>query len=255
MSFDLLGIRLHAMTKHDLVEVAARAVDEREKRIIGHHNLHSFYLSHHNPKMLEFYSSADYVHIDGMSLVALGRLFGLPFKSEHRTTYVDLLPLLAEAAAEREWRVFYLGSRPGVAEKAAQTLRTRFPRLQIATRDGYFNTESSGRENQAVLAEIRAYAPDVLMVGMGMPRQEIWLAENREDIGAYAVFSCGAMMDFVAGEIPTPPRWLGPLGLEGVFRLFCEPGRLWRRYSVEPLAILIRAIRGLLQEAVIRAMH
>jgi len=160
----------------------------------------------------------------------------------HRTTNLDLLPLLAPEAVRRQWRVFYLGSRPGVAERAARTLRTQYPELQIATHDGYFETSQSGEENQRVLAEIHDYAPDVLMVGMGMPRQEIWIEENLKDIAATAIFCCGGLMDLVAGEIPTPPRWFGSLGFEWLFRLLSQPARTWRRYLIEPWVILIRVV-------------
>ena len=190
--------------------------------------------------MREFYSLTDYTHIDGMSLVVLGRLFGLPFRREHRTGYMDFLPLLAEKAAEREWRIFYLGSKPGVAEKAARILRNRYTGLQIHTHHGHFNAEPGGPENQAVLAQIKAYAPDVLMVGMGMPRQEVWVLENQKEINARAVFCCGALMDYVAVEIPTPARWIGRLGFEWLYRLLSEPDRLWRRYLLEPWSVMER---------------
>jgi N-acetylglucosaminyldiphosphoundecaprenol N-acetyl-beta-D-mannosaminyltransferase len=189
--------------------------------------------------MREFYSLADYTNIDGMPLVLLGRLLGLPFKSEHRTQCVDLLPLLMDKAVNHHWRTFYLGSRPGVAAKAAQLLRTRYPGLRIATRDGHFDTSRFGKHNRSVLAEIREFDPDILMVGMGMPRQEIWILENRKDISARAILCCGGLMDLVAGEIPTAPRWLGPLCLEWLYRLFSEPARLWRRYLIEPWLILM----------------
>lgn len=242
-SFDLLGIHLHAMTKQDLVSTVVQAVDARTRCIIGNHNLHSLYLWGNEPKMRDFYSAADYIQIDGMPLIWLGCLFGLPFKPVHRTTNLDLLPLLATEAVRRQWRVFYLGSRPGVAEKAARTLRTQYPGLQIATHDGYFDTTQSAEENQSVLAEIRDYAPDALMVGMGMPRQEIWIEENLKDIFVTAIFCCGGLMDLVAGEIPTPPRWLGSVGLEWLFRLFSQPVRTWRRYLLEPWFIFFRVIK------------
>jgi N-acetylglucosaminyldiphosphoundecaprenol N-acetyl-beta-D-mannosaminyltransferase len=189
--------------------------------------------------MREFNSSADCTHIDGLSLVLLGRLFGLPLRSDHRTTWLDLLPLLAEEATRRQWRIFYLGSRPGVAEKGARALRARYPGLLISARDGYFDTNRFSKDNQGVLAEIRRYAPDILLVGMGMPRQETWILQNREEIAAHAIFTSGALMDYVAGEVPAPPRWLGPLGLEWLYRLLSEPARLWRRYLVEPWLIFI----------------
>ena len=97
----------------------------------------------------------------------------------------------------------------------------------------------SGKDNRRrCLAEIRDYDPDILLVGMGMPRQETWILENQKDIAAHAIFTSGALMDYVAGETPAPPRWLGPLGLEWLYRLLSEPGRLWRRYLLEPWLIL-----------------
>lgn len=246
-SFDLLGVRLHTMTRHDLVQTVVHAMDDRRQCIIGNHNLHSLYLWSHEPKMREFYSSADYINIDGMSLVLLGRLLGRPFTSEYRTNYIDFLPLFAEEATKRQWRVFYLGSRPDVAEKAVATLRTRYSGLQIAAHSGYFDTLQSGAQNQSVLAEIREYAPDVLMVGMGMPRQEIWIQENLNDITATAVFCCGGLMDLVAGAIPTPPRWVGPLGIEWLFRLFSQPARTWRRYLLEPWLLLFEVVKEYLE--------
>ena len=243
LSLDLLGVRVDALTRYDIVDAIADAVDYRAPCIIGNHNLHSLYLLCREPKMREFYASADYVNIDGMSLVFLGWLLRLPLKPEHRTNCIDLLPLLAERAARCQWRLFFLGSRPGVPEKAAQTLRIRYPGLQISTHHGYFDTNPCGEENQRVLAEIRRSKANILLVGMGMPRQETWIVENRGNIAAGAILTCGGFMDLVAGEIPTAPRWLGPLGLEWLFRLLSEPARLWRRYLVEPWLVLFRVAK------------
>lgn len=243
LSLELLGVRLNALTRRDLLDVIADAVDCRARWIIGNHNLHSLYLWCHEPKMREFYTSADYVNIDGMSLVFLGWMLRLPLKAEHRTNSFDLLPLLADRAAKCQWRLFFLGSKPGVAEKAAQTLRIRYSGLQISTHHGYFDTNPCGKENQDVLAEISRSQANILLVGMGMPRQETWIVENRDKIAACAILTCGGLMDLVAGEIPTAPRWLGPLGLEWLFRLFSEPARLWRRYLVEPWFILFRVVK------------
>ena len=240
--FTLLGLRLHAMTKQDLLSLVISAVSEQTGCVIANHNMHSLYLYSREPRMQTFYSAADYVQIDGMPLVWLGRLLALPLKAEHRTTNLDLLPLLLEEAERRQWKIFYLGSRPGVAEKGARILQSTYPRLQIATRDGYFNMTRSGVDNQRVLSEIRDYAPDVLMVGMGMPRQEIWIDENAKDLPVAAFLCCGGLMDLVAREIPTPPRWLGSIGLEWLFRLVSQPLRTWRRYLLEPWVIVCRII-------------
>jgi exopolysaccharide biosynthesis WecB/TagA/CpsF family protein len=237
-SFPILGIRVHAMTKSDLISSVNQAVRTQAQYIIGNHNLHSLYCWFHESKMREFHATANYTHIDGMSLILLGRMLGFPLHRRHRTGYVDFLPSLAEEAAKNNWRIFYLGSKPGIAEKGAQILREKYSGIQIRTHHGHFNLERSGHANQELLAEIGAYAPHILLVGMGMPRQEIWILENKDQISANAVFCCGALLDYVAGEIPTPPRWIGALGLEWLCRLAAEPSRLWYRYLVEPWFII-----------------
>lgn len=246
-AFHFLGIRLHAMSGPDLVRAVGEAVDASDQYVIANHNLHSLYLCESAPKMRDFYASAKYIHIDGMPIVWLGQLFGHPLKREHRTGYISLLPLLAKEAAMRGWRIFYLGSRPGVAEKAACKLRSAYPGLQIKTQHGYFQTDPTGPENQDIVATIRDYAPQILMVGMSMPRQEMWIQENLPDICANAIFCCGALMDYVSGELPTAPRWLGPLGLEWIFRFTSDPVQTWRRYLLEPWTILFRVARHYLR--------
>jgi N-acetylglucosaminyldiphosphoundecaprenol N-acetyl-beta-D-mannosaminyltransferase len=236
MSF--LGIRVQALTASDLVGAIRENAHSRRPLIISNHNLHSFCIFHRDERMQEFHRVANMTHIDGMSLIALGRMCGQPLKREHRTGYMDLLPELLEAASREGWRVFYLGSKPGVAAKASILLRKRYSGLQMKTHHGYFDAAPGSRENEAILQEIAAYAPQVLLVGMGMPRQETWLLQNRDRIQASAVLCSGALMDYVAGEIATPPRWLGQIGLEWLYRLVTEPNRLFHRYLVEPWSVL-----------------
>jgi N-acetylglucosaminyldiphosphoundecaprenol N-acetyl-beta-D-mannosaminyltransferase len=228
------GLTFNPLGDEDIVRLAGSAIESCTRQIIGHHNLHGIYLWYHHPEMRNFYEAADYIHIDGMFLILLGNLVGFPLQRKHRGTSLDFFPLLASQAITRGWRIFYLGSRPGVAEKAADNLRGRFPGLQIRTHHGHFNAEKSGEDNQRVLAEIREYAPHILFVGMGMPRQEIWILENQKQIEANVIFPAGAFMDYMAGEIPTSPRWLAAIYLEWLYRLLSEPARLWRRYLVEP---------------------
>lgn len=235
-SYEVLGCRVNAVSAGALTDVLEDAVKSREPCIIAHHNLHSVYLCHHDPDLPRFYRSAKYAHVDGMGLVVLARLLGVPLNGSERVTYVDWLPLLLERAWERNWRVFYLGSKPGVAGKAAEELRRRFTGLRITTSHGYFDIE--GEENERVLQVIRKFAPDILLVGMGMPRQEKWILNNWKNLGSAVTLPCGAALDYIAGEIPTPPRWAGRLCLEWLFRLISEPGRLWKRYLIEPWHIL-----------------
>jgi N-acetylglucosaminyldiphosphoundecaprenol N-acetyl-beta-D-mannosaminyltransferase len=141
-------------------------------------------------------------------------------------------------AAERNWRVYYLGGRPGVAEKGAEVLRARHPTLAIRVHHGYFDHTLGSDDNQAILKEINGFEPHVLMVGLGMPRQEHWVHAHRAGLTANAILLAGAALDYVAGAVPTPPRWAGRWSLEWAFRLAAEPRRLGRRYLVEPWPVL-----------------
>jgi len=238
----LLGIEVDPLDIAALNRCISDAIARNERWIIANHNLRSVYLYHRDPKMRAFFEQAQIIHIDGMPLVYWARLLGYPIQKAHRVTYVDWVhPLMAAAEAEG-WRVFYLGGKPGVAAKAAERLRQRYPRLIIQTRHGYFGPE----ENDAVLEEIARFQPHVLMVGMGMPRQEHWVLDNLERISANAILTAGACFDYIAGAIPTPPRWMGKMGLEWFYRLCAEPQRLWRRYLVEPWALVPYFARDLL---------
>jgi N-acetylglucosaminyldiphosphoundecaprenol N-acetyl-beta-D-mannosaminyltransferase len=219
---------------HDLNRSIEAAVTSNRRILIANHNQHALYLYHRYEKMRKLYACADLIHIDGMPLVYWGKILGYPLRREHRTTYVDWIEPLMAAANRQNWRVYYLGSRPGVAERGAAVFRGQFQGLQITVRDGYFDATPGGLDNQQVLDEISAYRPHVLMVGMGMPRQEYWVLDTLDQIHANAVLMCGAAIDYVAGAVPTPPRWLGAAGLEWLFRLVNEPRRLGYRYLIEP---------------------
>lgn len=233
------GLRLNPKSMPELSALVERGVSESRKWIITNHNLHSVYLLHRRRRVRQFYASAHWTFIDGMPLVALGRLYGYPLEREQRVTMADWLPILMELAATRGWRVFHLGSEHAVAEKCVAELRRRLPKLQIESANGFFDARKDSAENEALIERINAYKPHILMVGMGMPRQEYWTLDNFDRLDAHVILSSnGAAMDYVAGAIPTPPRWMGRLGLEWAFRLMAEPRRLFGRYLVEPWYLL-----------------
>lgn len=237
----LLGVEIDLLTMQELNEKVAEAISHNEKWIIGNHNMHSIYLFHKDAKMRLFYSKAKLVHIDGMSLVLWGRLLGLPLKPEHRIAYIDWIFPLMRMAALRGWKVFYLGGEPGVAERAAEKLRQDFAGLQIQTYHGFFDW----RDSVNILSMISEWSPQILLVGMGMPRQEHWIVDFLDSINANVILNAGACFDYIAGVKPTPPRWTGKVGLEWFYRLLSEPRRLSRRYLLEPWSLVPLAIKDL----------
>jgi N-acetylglucosaminyldiphosphoundecaprenol N-acetyl-beta-D-mannosaminyltransferase len=243
-----LGISVEPKTMSGLTALVTDHIERQEKCVIANHNLHSLYLFHQEPRFRAFYRDVEWTHIDGMPIVALARLHGHRVSREQRVTYVDWMGPLMESSARNQWRVFYLGSAPGVAETGAVLLRQRYPGLQIQTKHGYFDSDPRSQDNANVLKAIADYDPHLLMVGMGMPRQEYWIHENFPRLRANVILPSGAAMDYVAGAVYTPPRWSGRAGLEWAFRLAAEPKRLWRRYLLEPWSVLGVVARELVRE-------
>jgi N-acetylglucosaminyldiphosphoundecaprenol N-acetyl-beta-D-mannosaminyltransferase len=209
-----LGLTMQPKSMPEMNQLVEQGIRERQKWIIANHNLHSVYLFHRHAKLREFYSRAHWTYLDGMPLVALGRLYGYPLQREHRVTNADWTLPLMELAAGRGWRVFNLGSPKHVVEKGAAELRKLYPTLQLEVSDGYFDARRDSAENQALVERINAYQPDLLMVGMGMPRQEFWTQENYARLDAHVILSSnGAAFDYLAGAVPTPPPLGGPGGI------------------------------------------
>jgi len=222
----------------EVIELIRETIANGEKRVIANHNLHSLYLYYQRPQVRDFFKKAAWTHIDGMAMVVLARLYGHKIRHDQRVTYVDLTAPLMQSAIENEWRIFYVGSKPGVAERGASRLRQTYPGLRIRSTNGYFGSDRLSAENHSIIKAIQDYKPNILMVGMGMPRQELWIDEHLAQISANVILPVGATIDYVAGIVPTPPRWSGRLCLEWAFRFAAEPKRLWRRYLIEPILVL-----------------
>jgi N-acetylglucosaminyldiphosphoundecaprenol N-acetyl-beta-D-mannosaminyltransferase len=245
-SFTMLGVRVDGLTTEGLYRAIAEAVESGQRTVIANHNLHSIYLYHRDAKMRGFYARARYVFIDGMPLIWLGRLLGYPLRLEHRMTSIDWLRPMLPMAVTRGWRLFLLGSRPEVAERSASVLRSQFPGLEVEAMHGFFDLRPGCQGGEAVLARIRDYRPDMLCVGMGMPRQEHWIEDHIDRLEAGVVLNLGGFMELLTGELPLPPRWISRLGLEWLVRLASRPRRVWRRYLLEPwflLPLLARDLR------------
>ncbi|MFN3430320.1 MAG: WecB/TagA/CpsF family glycosyltransferase [Candidatus Sericytochromatia bacterium] len=144
---------------------------------------------------------------------------------------VDLVRGMAEQAAQRGHKLFLLGAKPGVAAEAAQALQASYPGLMVAgVRDGYFKAE----DEPALFDEIRAAAPDILLVALGVPRQELWIAEHQATLGVPVAMGVGGSFDVFAGRVQRAPEAFQKLHLEWLYRLIQEPWRFQRMQSTLP---------------------
>ena len=140
----------------------------------------------------------------------------------------------------KSYRIFMLGAAPGVAEKAMANARAKFPLAQfVGAASGFFSGEE---EEQAVIRRINDLNPDVLLVAMGVPRQEKWIDRHRAELVCGVVMAVGGLLDFVSERIPRAPLWMRKLGIEWCYRLYQEPFRLFRRYVIGNPLFLLRVI-------------
>lgn len=239
----LLGEPIDLVRPEEVLHHVATWVAEGRKAVVANHNLHSLYLLDRQPGMRRFYDLADLVELDSTPLVWFGRLIGVSSRPFHRCTYLDWRDHFWSLAGRLGWRVMYLGGAPGVAERAAARLAERHPGATLSTHDGYFDATPGSEGNAAVLAAVQAFRPHILFVGMGMPRQELWIADNHAALPDCVIFSVGAAFDYEAGAQIAAPRWMGRLGLEWLFRLVSDPKRLFARYCIEPWFLMGRAMR------------
>lgn len=250
-----LGIETDVITKGELIDFVLCAIDDGRRVVIGNHNLHSIYLFPRHSRFRAFYAIADRIFVDGMGVIAIGRVLGARLGRHHRITFLDFEAELLSALAARACRVYCLGARSGVPERAADAFRARYPGLKIMTHHGYFDATAGSSENEAILGQIERMRPHLLMVGMGMPRQEQWIAENRTRLHANVTMSLGGFMDFYGGAISAPPRWLGPIGLEWAYLLLTAPRRGAHRYLLEPWSVAWSVLHDLTRGALTRPGH
>ena len=175
-------------------------------------------------------NGAKLVLADGVGDLCAARILGTPLPG--RVAGSDLVPRLLARLAERGGSVFLYGARPGVAQRAGEKLKSAYPGLRIAgTENGYISDET------ALLEALEREKPDLLLLGLGAPRQELWMAENRQRTPAVMI-GVGGLLDVFAGDIPRAPETWQRLGLEWLYRLLREPRRFKRVIRLPKILLL-----------------
>ncbi len=249
----LLGFRVNPGTIGDFIAMIDEAVTNGTKQTIFYHNLHSLYTYFTSAPLQRCYDKVT-ILVDGMPVIWLLKIMRLDATRDQRVTYVDFIWPMLEAANENNWRVFHVGQAGDVQQRALQTIRQRLPGISIEGHDGYFDQSPNSDESKKVIAQINQHETDILLVGFGAPKQEFWVDSHREQIDAATVFTCGACMEYVAGHVKTPPRWLARLGLEWSYRLLENPRRFAFRYLIEPLLLGLHLLRHVLAERSVSAV-
>lgn len=224
-----LNVSLDNLTMAEAIESADALVRKNQGAYILTPNVDHLVLMESHKDLADAYDSADLILTDGMPIVWFSRLFGKPVKE--KISGSDFLPKLCERAVQKNYRMFLLGAADDVAKMAAQKLRQVYPGLIVAgTYSPPINFESNPEEMTKIDALIHNAKPDILVVALGCPKQEVFIYKNRERWNVPLSIGVGASLDFIAGRVKRAPKWMSEHGMEWLYRMMQEPGRMFKRY-------------------------
>lgn len=186
--------------------------------------------------------NAELLLADGTPLLWIAKWYRTPIKE--KICGSDLVPELCGVSAEKGYKVFFLGAAKGVADKAAENLKRKYPGLKVAgTYSPPYGFEKDPQEIDRINRILRESGADMLFVGMGVPKQDIFIYENMEKYQIPVSFSIGATIDFEAGVQKRCPKWVNRIGMEWFYRLCSNPRRMFRRYIVDDMKIFRLALK------------
>ena len=227
---DVLGVGFDNVTKAEAVERALALIDAREGRYVVTPYPEIVMLAKENPALKEALAGADIVLPDGAGIVKGAAILGRPMKE--KVPGIDFACGVMARLAERGGSVYLFGAKPGVAEAAAETLRTKFPGLVISgTSNGYFSDDGP------IIEKIKDAAPDFLLVCLGAPKQELWMAKMSGKLPVGLMVGLGGSLDVFAGTVKRAPEAWQKLDLEWLYRLLKEPRRIGRMMKL-PLFVI-----------------
>jgi N-acetylglucosaminyldiphosphoundecaprenol N-acetyl-beta-D-mannosaminyltransferase len=222
-----LGVRIDNFT---MAEASARIVAmarTNEASQVCFVNADCFNIAYSDQDYRDTLARAKLVLADGIGVRLAGAILDQNVRENVNGT--DMLPYLCTALEAAGMGLYLFGGKPGVADDAGKWITDHYPDLILSrTRDGYFTEE----EEPAVLEEIAASKAGVVLVALGSPRQDKWIAAHRMQVGNKVLIGVGGLLDFYSGRIPRAPVWIRELGMEWLYRFWQEPGRMWRRYFV-----------------------
>jgi len=219
----MFGVTLDLLTMNQSIERCTELIELGQPAQHVVINAGKVAMMHDKPHLKEIVSNCHMVNADGQSIVWASRLKGV--RVPERVAGIDLMDRLLERAEERGWPVYFLGARDDVVKKCVEVFRARHPRLTVSGyRNGYFE------DGRVVAEQIRDAGTRLLFVGISSPKKEEFLSEHLKHRGPGFAMGGGGSVDIVAGLTKRAPVWMQKSGLEWSYRLFQEPGRMWKRY-------------------------
>jgi N-acetylglucosaminyldiphosphoundecaprenol N-acetyl-beta-D-mannosaminyltransferase len=230
-TYVVLGVPVSAVQIPGVVDRIEEWIARREAcRYIAVTGMHGVMLAQHDPGYLGVLSDAAMVVPDGMPLVWAGRRLG--FDLPRRVYGPELMETFCARTRSKGYRHFFYGAKPGVADELARRLAERYPGLQVAGVCSPPFRPLTDEEDRSIVRAIEDSKADIVWVGLGAPKQEVWMHQHQGRLSAPVLVGVGAAFDFHAGRVPSAPEWMREHGFEWAFRLALEPRRLWKRYLV-----------------------
>ena len=231
----LANILVDNITLIESLQKLEEFVESKKPKLIVTPNPEMIVAAQDDPELMQILNHADLKLPDGISMVIVSKIKGKPLKS--RVTGIDFFMEACKLAAIKGWKIYLLGSAPGVVEKAAVNLKYQFPNLQIAgTHNGYF------KDDDEIVTRIKATRPDIIFAGLGAGKQEKWLAKNLKGLGTGVGVGIGGSFDVVAGIKKRAPKWIQALYIEWLYRLLTEPQR-WKRQLALPKFLWLTLVK------------
>ena len=233
-----MGIYIDNMDANEIAEHVFECVEKRTPVQVVGVNVDQIVTVNKNATSMRIFLDAEIVFIDGKPIKWMCNLLGRYVKA--RITGPDLMEFICKKGAPRGLTIFLLGAGPGVADKCGKILEEKYPGIHaVGSYSPPFGFQNDKAELQKINTMLKESGADLLFVGMGSPKQDIFIYENMKEYGIPVSFSMGAALDFIAGNVKRAPRWMVRCGLEWVHRISQNPKRLWKRYLVTDITNII----------------
>ena len=232
-SIRVLGTRVHMLEIPEVVGVMDRWIetDPSSCHHIVNSGMHGLMEAHRDPKLKSILNQVDLFAPDGILIILVARLRGFSLKKKN--TGPDLLWEFSSVANVKGYNYYLYGDEEETLGLLSSKLETAFPSLQLVGRHSPPFRELTMAEDEADIQAINDAGPEVLWVALGMPKQEVWIAEHRERLQVPIVIGAGASLKFASGSVRRAPSWLRNSGFEWLWRLASEPRRVWRRVCLD----------------------